>query len=69
MFGARIFLAFVFAEAANYLSQLHVNKSVHNQKIKRIETWMKNNNFPGTLIERVNDYHAMLWEDFKGIDE
>lgn len=30
MFSARIYLAFVFAEAANYLSQLHVNKSIHN---------------------------------------
>ena len=30
MFGARIYLAFVFAEAANYLSQLHIGKSIHN---------------------------------------
>ena len=30
MLTARIYLAFVFAEAANYLSQLHVNKSMHN---------------------------------------
>ena len=30
MFSARIFLAFVFAEAASFLSQLHMNKSMHN---------------------------------------
>ena len=41
MFSARIYLAFFFAEAANYLSQLHVNKSMHNQKMKRIQRWMK----------------------------
>ena len=69
MLTARIYLAFVFAEAANYLSQLHVNKSMHNQKTKRIQTWMKQNNFPGKLIERVNDYHSILWDDLQGINE
>lgn len=69
MFSARIYLAFVFAEAANYLSQLHINKSMHNQKTKRIETWMKQNNFPAPLVDRVNDFHAMLWDDMQGINE
>ena len=46
MFSARIFLAFVFAEAASFLSQLHMNKSMHNQKLARIEQWMKLNSFP-----------------------
>ena len=69
MFSARIYLAFVFAEAANYLSQLHVNKSVHNQRTKRVHQWMKQNNFPGRLVERVDEYHQMLWDDFQGINE
>lgn len=30
---------------------------------------MRQNNFPAKLIERVNDYHTMLWDDFKGINE
>ena len=30
---------------------------------------MKQNNFPGKLIERVNDYHSILWDDMQGIDE
>ena len=50
MFSARIYLAFVFAEAANFLSSIHVNKSMHKQRAERVEFWMKQNNFPSQLV-------------------
>jgi len=30
---------------------------------------MKQNNFPSKLIDRVNNFHLMLWNDFQGINE
>ena len=30
---------------------------------------MKQNNFPAPLVDRVNDFHAMLWDDMQGINE
>jgi len=69
MFWARIYLAFMFAESANFLQQLHVLKSVHHYRTKRIEHWMKQNGYPSKLVERVNNYHAILWEDFRGLNE
>jgi len=37
MFSARIYLAFLFAEAASYLGSLHMSKSTHTQKVNRIK--------------------------------
>ena len=69
MFTARIFLAFLFAEAANYLSSLHSSHSFHVQKLNRITKWMRLNSFPKQLVKRVRNYHDILWSHFKGIDE
>lgn len=49
MFGARIYLAFLFAEAANYLSSLHSSKQTHTQKVNEITHWLKINSFSETL--------------------
>jgi hypothetical protein len=69
MFTARIFLAFLFAEAASFLSSIHSSYSNHVLKLNRITKWMRLNNFPKPLIERVVKYYDMIWKHFKGIDE
>lgn len=69
MFSARIFLAFLFAEAASFLSQIHSSYSNHVMKLNKITKWMRLNNFPRPLIERVTRYYDMIWKHFKGIDE
>lgn len=69
MFTARIFLAFLFAEAASFLSSIHSSYSNHVLKLNRITKWMRLNNFPVQLVDRVVKYYDMLWNHFKGIDE
>jgi len=69
MFTARIFLAFLFAEAAGFLSSLHSSYSNHVLRLNKITKWMKLNSFPAQLIERVNIYYDILWSSFRGLDE
>jgi len=30
---------------------------------------MKQNDYPSTLVERVNNFNAILWEEFRGLNE
>lgn len=39
MFTCRIFLAFLFAEAASYLSSIHTSVSKHTNKVNSIIKW------------------------------
>mmetsp|Transcript_2189 Transcript_2189/g.3282 ORF Transcript_2189/g.3282 Transcript_2189/m.3282 type:complete len:82 (-) Transcript_2189:6164-6409(-) len=39
MFTCRIFLAFLFAEAASYLSSLHNSQSQHTIKVHEMMNW------------------------------
>jgi hypothetical protein len=43
MFTCRIFLAFLFAEAASYLSSLHAAASKHSNKVNNVIKWIDQN--------------------------
>ena len=69
MFTCRVFLAFLFAEAASYLSSLHSTYSNHVQKLTKITKWLKLNSFSEHIVQRVDKYYDFMWSGFKGIDE
>jgi len=69
MIICRLFLTLLFAEAAQYLSEIHSSYSAHVVKLNRITRWMRLNNFPKLLISRVVAYYDIIWNHFKGIDE
>jgi voltage-gated potassium channel len=37
--------------------------------MNQISAWMYHHNLPEPLIDRVREYHLILWKDFQGINE
>jgi len=69
MFIARIYLAFLYAEAAAYLSSVHCSYSNHVRVRSTIVKYLELHNLPIQMKKRVYKYHEILWENFKGINE
>lgn len=67
MFTCRMFLAFLFAEAASYLSSVHKSASQHTKKLQRIETWSTLNQLPRNLTARIVRFYEILWKNFRGV--
>lgn len=56
MFTARIFLAFLYAEAASYLIRIHSSYSTHLKKLHNMKKWMRYHKISGPIIARVAKY-------------
>lgn len=56
MFTARIFLAFLYAEAASYLIRIHSSYSTHLKKLHNMKKWMRYHKISHTIIARVARY-------------
>lgn len=69
MFTARIYLAFLYAEAAAYLSSVHLSYSNHVRVRSTIIKYLELHNLPYDMKKRVYKYQDVLWENFKGINE
>lgn len=69
MFVARIYLAFLYAEAAAYLSSVHSAYSNHVRVRSTIIKYLELHNLPIEMKRRVHSYHEILWDNFKGINE
>ena len=67
MFTCRMFLAFLFAEAASYLSSVHKSASEHTKKLQRIRNWSDMNHLHKTLKERIINFYEILWKNFRGV--
>ena len=67
MFTCRAFLAFLFAEAASYLSSIHRSASEHTKKLQRIKKWGELNQLPKNLKERIHRFYEILWNNFRGV--
>ena len=68
MFVARIFLAFLYAEAAAYLSSVHSAYSNHVRVRTTVIKYLELHNLPIQMKRRVYKYHEILWNNFKGIN-
>ena len=68
MFVARIFLAFLYAEAAAYLSSVHSAYSNHVRVRTTAIKYLELHNLPIQMKRRVYKYHEILWNNFKGIN-
>jgi hypothetical protein len=69
MFTARIYLAFLYAEAAAYLSSVHSAYSNHIGVKNTIIKFLDLHELPIQLKRRVSNYHDLLWYNYKGINE
>ena len=67
MFTCRMFLAFLFAEAASYLSSVHKSQSVHTKRLQRINDWSNLNQLPQELKSRIVRFYEILWKNFRGV--
>jgi len=69
MFTARIYLAFLYAEAAAYLSSVN---SAYSNNLKVKSTMTKNpemQNLSFDMKKRVYTYHEIVGSNFKGVNE
>lgn len=69
MFVARIYLAFLYAEAAAYLSSVHSAYSNHIRVRTTVIKYLELHHLPLEMKKRVYKYHEILWNNFKGINE
>lgn len=67
MFTCRMFLAFLFAEGASYLSSVHKSASQHTKKVAQIMDWSDLNQLPKTLKIRIVRFYDILWKNFRGV--
>ena len=67
MFTCRVFLAFLFAEAASYLSSVHKSVSQHTNRVQRISDWSDINQLPKNLKARMLNFYKLLWKNFRGV--
>ena len=66
---SKLFMAFFYAEVANYMSGFYSSYVEHVSKTYQILSWLKLNNLPITLSTRVTNYRNILWRKFKGVEE
>ena len=69
MFTARIFLAFLYAEAASYLIRIHSSYAAHLKKLASVRKWMRYHKVGRPIAARVLRYQDILWHNYRGIDE
>ena len=67
MFTCRVFLAFLFAEAASYLSSVHKSASLHTNRLASISEWADLNQLPTNLKSRMINLYELLWNNFRGV--
>lgn len=67
MFTCRMFLAFLFAEAASYLSSVHKSQSEHTNRLQAIKKWSDSNVVPLELRRRILKFYELLWSNFRGV--
>ena len=67
MFTGRLFLAFLFAESASYLSQVHNAQTTHTNRLQRIKDWTDLNHFPVIIKDRIVNFYEILWKNFRGV--
>jgi hypothetical protein len=67
MFACRLFLAFLFAESASYLSRMHNAQTTHTNRLQRIKDWSNLNHFPTEMRDRIVRFYEILWKNFRGV--
>ena len=69
MIIAKVFTAFIYAEAANVVSSFHSSSTEHVLKKKSVQMWMTHKSLPSDIQHRVLYYYDLLWQKFRGIDD
>jgi len=66
--GAGAF-GFIIGNIATIMANLDFARNQHLDKMQRINTFMRYNEIPRKLRERVHDYYSYLWQTRRGFDE
>mgnify|MGYP003336435340 CR=1 FL=1 len=65
--GAGLY-ATVIANIASLITRADTARAAFDEKMERLQTFMKYKKMPGTLQRRIFDYHQFLWESGLGHD-
>ncbi len=60
---------YVIGNIASIMGNLDIAKSVHQEKVEKINDFMVSNHLPQDVQRRVKDYFSYLWDTRKGYDE
>ena len=69
MIVAKVFTAFIYAEAASVVSSYHSAYTKHTQKKQKITKWMDHVKMDDSLQIRVHNYLDLLWDKLRGHDD
>jgi hypothetical protein len=69
MIIAKIFVAFIYAEAATVVASSHAAYTAHINKKALVKQWMERTNLPQEVQARTLDYYDLLWSKLKGYDD
>lgn len=68
LLGAGMY-GFIIGNISNIIANMDIAKSQHQEKVERINTFLKYKNIPGEVQKRVNNYYDYLWESRRGYNE
>jgi hypothetical protein len=66
MITAKVFVAFIYAEAASVVSSYHSAYTDHTKKQKVMKEWMTHIKLDPTIQSRVLNYYDLLWDKLQG---
>ena len=65
----RIVVAFIYAQASGYISSIYLTYSNHIESKEMMIEYLEIHNMPDEIKKRVNKYHEILWNNFKGMND
>jgi len=68
LLGAGMY-GFIIGNISNLIANMDIAKSQHQEKIERINNFLKYKNIDGNLQKRVNNYFDYTWETRRGYNE
>lgn len=68
-FVSRVFIAFTYAQASEYMSSIYSTYSNHIRMRSTVVKYLELHSISKDIHKRVSKYHEILWENFKGINE
>ena len=69
MLLGRVFISFMFAEIASYVSSQYSAYNNHMKKRNQVMKWVELNNVRRDLRKRVSKYFDFKWNNQRGIEE
>lgn len=63
------FYAYVIGNLASVLAQFNAQKAAYQERVRVVSTYLRNQQVPGELIDRVQGYYDSRWQRYRHFDE